>query len=137
MEGRDGTHVFRLRGKPRSVRIRSRAAVPMELGVARDARALGVAVRRIVLAEARRQRAIDAEAASLTDGYHAFEAVNGIRWTDGDAAVPAELFAAVGGPAILMVQLGGATRYADDGAVGRAAPRMDGQAAHHIVSLVQ
>ena len=118
---RDSMFVFRLRGKPRSVRLRSRAAVPQELGLSRDPRCLGVAVRRLVLAEARRQRAIEAEAVSLTDGYHAFEAVDGIRWTDGDAAVPAELFAGMSGPGMLMVQLGGAAQYVADGVVGRAA----------------
>jgi hypothetical protein len=121
IEQRDATFVFRLRGKPRSVRIRSRAAVPQELELSRDPRCLGVAVRRLLLAEARRQRAIEAEAASLTDGYHAFEAADGIRWTDGDAVVPAELFAGMSGPGMLMVQLGGATRYVADGVVGRAA----------------
>ncbi len=118
---RDSMFVFRLRGKPRSVRLRSRAAVPQELGLSRDPRCLGVAVRRLVLAEARRQRAIEAGAMSLTDGYHAFEASDGIRWTDGDAAVPTGLFAGMSGPGMLMVQLGGATRYVADGVVGRAA----------------
>jgi hypothetical protein len=121
LEQRDAMFVFRLRGKPRSVRIRSRAAVPQELGLSRDPRCLGVAVRRLVLAEARRQRAVNAEAPSLTDGYHAFEAADGIRWTDGDAAVPAELFAGMSGPGMLMVQLGGATRYVAEGAICRAA----------------
>ena len=121
IEQRDAMFVFRLRGKPRSVRIRSRAAVPQELGLSRDPRCLGVAVRRLVLAEARRQRAIEAGAVSLTDGYHGFEASDGIRWTDGDAVVPAELFAGMSGPGMLMVQLGGATRYVAEGAICRAA----------------
>jgi hypothetical protein len=80
-----------------------------------------VAVRRLVLAQARRQRAVNAEAPSLTDGYHAFEAVGSIRWTDGDAAVPTELFAGMSGSGMLMVQLGGATQYVADGVVVRAA----------------
>jgi hypothetical protein len=45
-------------------------------------------VRRIVLAQARRQRAIEADDATLMDGYYAFEAETGIRWTNGNAAVP-------------------------------------------------
>jgi hypothetical protein len=64
-----------------------------------------------VLAQARGQRAIEAEAASLTDGYHAFEAADGIRWTTGDAALPMELFAGVHGPCMLTLQLGGTTQY--------------------------
>jgi len=76
---------------PRTVRIRSRAAVPQELGLARDPRPLGVAVRRIVLAEPSRQWAFDADAAPLVDGYHAFEPGNGIRWTDGDGALGVDI----------------------------------------------
>jgi hypothetical protein len=93
------------------VRIRSRAAVPQELGLARDARALGVAVSRIVLAQARRQGTIEASAASLTDGYHAFEPDSGIRRTD----VPAELFANMRGSGMLIVHLAETTQYLDDG----------------------
>ena len=115
MERRADAAVFRLPRRPHSVRIRSRSAVPQELGLARDARALGVAVSRIVLAQARRQEAIEAGAASLTDGYHAFEPDNGIRWTDGDAAVPAELFADMRGSGMLIVHLAGTTQYLDDG----------------------
>jgi hypothetical protein len=113
--------VFQLRVPPRDVRICSRATVPQEIGVARDARLLGVAVRRIVLAQARRKRAIAAESASLVDGYHLFEPNNDIRWTDGDAAVPASLFAGISGPSMLILQLGSATQYIDDGDVSRAA----------------
>ena len=97
LSGTTSSYVFRLGAKPRAIRLRSRSAVPQELGVARDPRPLGVAVRRIVLAQARRQRAVEADAASLVDGYHAFEPDNGIRWTDGDAAVPPELFAGMSG----------------------------------------
>lgn len=64
-----------------------------------------------MLAQARRQRAIDVEAASLTAGYHAFEAVDGIRLTTGDAALAMELFAGVHGPCMLTLQLAGAMQY--------------------------
>jgi hypothetical protein len=80
-----------------------------------------VAIRRIVLAQAPRQRAIEADAASLADGYHAFEAQNGTRWTNGDAAVPAELFAGMRGPGMLILQFGAATRYLNESTVSRAA----------------
>jgi hypothetical protein len=95
IEQRKDMQVFRLLTRPRTVRVRSRAAVPQELGLARDTRPLGVAVQRIVLAGARKTWAIDADAATLADGFHAFEPDNGIRWTDGDAAVPEELFAEI------------------------------------------
>jgi hypothetical protein len=120
-EQRQDGLVFRLSTRPRTLRIHSRAAVPQELGLARDERSLGVAIRRVVLAQAQRQRAIEADAASLSDGYHAFEAQTGIRWTDGDAAVPAALFAGMSGSGMLILQFGAATRYLNEGAVSRAA----------------
>ncbi len=107
----DARYVFQLGGRPRTVRICSRAAAPQALGVSRDPRVLGVAIRRFVLAQARRQRAIDAAESSLTDGYHAFESADGIRWTTGDAALPMALFAGVHGPCMLTLQLGGTTQY--------------------------
>jgi hypothetical protein len=85
------------------------------LGIARDDRSLGVAIRLLVVAQARRQRTIDAASASLIDGYHRFEAENGIRWTDGDATVPAALLLGIGGPCMLALHLGAATQYIDDG----------------------
>jgi hypothetical protein len=121
IERRADMHAFRLSTRPRSVHIRSRAAVPQELGLVRDARPLGVAVQRIVLVQPRLQHAIDAEAPSLVEGYHAFEPDNGVRWTDGDATVPTELFTSMSGPAMLMLHLGATTMYLDDGTVGIAA----------------
>lgn len=57
----------------------------------------------------------------LVAGYHAFEPAESIRWTDGDAVLPVELFAGMNGPGMLMVKLGGSTQYLDDGAIGQAA----------------
>jgi hypothetical protein len=121
MERRDDMVVFRLVSRPRSVRLVSRAAVPQELGIARDPRMLGIAVGRIVLAQGKQSRAIDAGDARLSKGYHAFEPANCIRWTDGDAEVPRELFAGVSGASMLMVHLGASTRYPDEGKVRRVA----------------
>jgi hypothetical protein len=111
----DSEYAFRLTATPRHVRIRSRAAVPQEVGVERDERALGVALRRIVLAQPLRQRSIDAKDTSLTDGFHTFEADHAFRWTNGDAAIPAELFAGAHGPCMLMLQLGATAQYIDEG----------------------
>ncbi len=58
---------------------------------------------------------IEADSALLVDGYHKFEAENGIRWTDGDAAVPAELLPGISGPCMLTLHIGAATQYIDDG----------------------
>jgi hypothetical protein len=117
----DGTFAFDLPRELSSARIVSRAGVPQELGLARDDRMLGVAVCRIEIAAARWRRAMDADAASLADGYHAYEPDNGVRWTNGNAAIPAELFSGMPGPATLKVVTGARTRYLDDGRIGRVA----------------
>ena len=114
-------YAFRLAKRPHNVRIVSRSAVPQELGIARDARSLGVAVKQMVLAQARRQRTLGADAACLTDGYHDFEPAHGIRWTDGDAGVPPVLFQGMDRAAMLILHLGGATQYLDEGTATRAA----------------
>jgi len=114
-------YVFRLAKRPRKARIVSRSAVPQELGFARDARSLGVAVKQMVLAQPRRQRMLNADAACLTDGYHDFEAESGIRWTDGDAAVPTVLLQEMDRAAMFILHLGGTTQYCDDGPVVGAA----------------
>jgi hypothetical protein len=51
----------------------------------------------------------------LTDGFQTFEADHAFRWTTGDAAIPAELFAGVQGPCMLMLQLGATAHYIDEG----------------------
>jgi hypothetical protein len=61
-------HVFRMPTRPHSLRIRSRSAVPQELGTVRDARSLGVA------------RCIEADSEALKNGYYAFQPDDGIRW---------------------------------------------------------
>jgi hypothetical protein len=75
-----------------------------------------VAVRRIVLSEGRRLRLIEAEDASLRQGFHSFEIENGFRWTDGDAVVPATLFDDVHGVSELTVHVGCSARYWADAA---------------------
>ena len=79
--------------------------------LARDPRMLGVAVRRIVLRQGTRFRIIDAADPLLTDGFHMFEPDTGIRWTDGDAAIPERVFDAFAGPLEVVLHLGAATRY--------------------------
>jgi hypothetical protein len=106
--------VFRFAGKPKSMRILSRGTMPQELGLARDPRLLGVALRQIQVTQAARMRVADADDARLTDGFHEFEPDNGFRWTDGDAAIPPELFAGLGGPLEVALRLGATTRYVHD-----------------------
>ena len=110
---RADTYVFRLRARPRVARLMSRSSIPQELGTVRDSRVLGVAVRRLVMARGRCSVVMEADDRRLTDGYHAFEARDRIRWTRGDAAVPDELFGGVHGAARLEVCLGGAVPYVE------------------------
>ena len=104
-------HVFALPRTRAAVRIVSRAAVPQELGLARDPRCLGIALRRIVVRKMARFRVVNVDDPLLTDGFHVFEHANDIRWTDGDAMLPAALFGGFDGAVELVLQLGGSTRY--------------------------
>ena len=89
----------------------SRAGSPAELGLARDPRVLGVAVRQVRLWQGRRLRVLDAADESLAEGFHTFEPDNGFRWTDGDATLPTTLFADIEGACQLDLLVGGTTQY--------------------------
>lgn len=114
-------HIFHLRAVPLELRVVSRAAAPAELGLARDPRVLGVALRYLVARQGTRFRMIEARDARWTDGFHAFEADNGFRWTDGDAAIPAELYAGFKAPLEVILRVGATTSYRADAAVQRVA----------------
>jgi hypothetical protein len=111
---RSGRYRFRLRARPTELRIASRAAAPQELGLARDPRVLGVALRLIVLSRGIRVITLAADDARLTDGFHGFEPELGLRWTDGWARVPAALFEGFDGPVEVELQVTGTARYVDD-----------------------
>jgi Hint domain len=104
-------HVFRLPDRPQTVRIVSRAAAPAELGLTRDPRRLGVALTRITISKGVRLRIMDAEDPSLVDGFHTFEPELALRWTDGDATLPAALFDGFDGPITLALHLTGSAQY--------------------------
>jgi hypothetical protein len=119
---RSGTAcIFRLPARPGAVRIVSRAGAPAELGIARDPRVLGVAVQLVALRQGTRFRVIEAGDALLAEGFHAFEPDNGLRWTNGDAGLPAALFEGFDGPMELVLHVGCTTRYLAGGAARRAA----------------
>lgn len=99
----------------------SRAAVPAGLGLARDSRVLGVALRCLVVRKGIRFRVTKANDGRLVDGFHAFEADNDFRWTEGDAAMPSELFAGFTGPLELVLYIGATARYLADNRAQRAA----------------
>ncbi len=92
-----GVYAFCLPAPPAELRIVSRAVVPQELGLARDPRLLGVALRRVALWQGRHLRLLDAEELAQADGFHAFEPADGWCWTDGDGQVPAALLAGLCG----------------------------------------
>jgi hypothetical protein len=103
--------IFHVPARPVSVRIVSRAAAPAELGVARDPRVLGVALRRIALRQGTRFQLIAAADVALCEGFHPFEPADDLRWTDGDATLPAALFDGFDGPIEVVLHVAGTTRY--------------------------
>jgi hypothetical protein len=119
-------YAFDLPPRPHCVRIVSRAGVPQELGLARDRRALGVALRRIVLKRGATLRTLHANDAVLTDGFHAFEPDNRFRWTDGDAVIPdgvirSALLAEPADRLAIELHVAATMRYAADGTAQAAA----------------
>jgi hypothetical protein len=109
--------VFRLAAAPGSLRIVSRAAAPQELGLARDPRVLGVAVRRLIVRQGTRFCILDADDVALATGFHPFEPDCGIRWTDGDAVVPPSLYGGLRGGFEFVLHLGASTLYTADQSV--------------------
>jgi len=120
-ERRGPVCVFALPNRPDSVRLVSRAAAPAELGLARDNRVLGVALRRIALRQDTRFRVIEAADATLTEGFYPFEIAGDLRWTNGDAVLPEALFEGFNGPMELVLHLGGSTQYPLFGSAGSLA----------------
>ena len=104
-------HIFCLQAPPRATRIISRSGAPAELGLMRDPRVLGVALSNLAVRQGTRFRVVEADDAMLTEGFHAFEPEPGLRWTDGDAAIPAELFKGFSGQIELVIQVVGTARY--------------------------
>jgi hypothetical protein len=112
---RDRTYVFELDHATGPVRLVSRASEPAAMGFARDFRTLGIAVRWIAVCAGPRSDLMEAQSGALTGGFHGYEPDAGIRWTDGDADIPACLFDGLTGRRELLVCLGGTTRYAVGG----------------------
>ena len=117
----DDVYVFKLPGIPDEVRIVTRAAVPQEMGLARDPRCLGVAVRRIAVRKHTHFQVVGAADADLTDGFYPFEAETGLRWTNGDAAIPNAMFDGFRGSCEVVVHLSATAHYIDDGEIAAVA----------------
>jgi len=113
-ERRDGLRqTFHLAGRPADVRIVPRASAPQELGLSRDPRVLGVALRQLEVIQGARTLTVGADDPRLTEGFYGFEDDDGIRWTNGDAAVPGTVFDGFIGPMRLTLHLGCRAVYAD------------------------
>ncbi len=106
-----GDVVFRLPSCPGNVRIRSRHGVPAELGLARDPRLLGVAVRRVQVRRGWQLVQIDADDDRLVDGFYGYEPDDSLRWTNGDAGLPTAVFSRFSGPSELVMNLTGRMSY--------------------------
>jgi hypothetical protein len=107
----NGVHQFRLPRKAREIRVVSRTGVQAALGLTRDPRPLGVALKEIRLWRGAHLRMIEACDPSLGQGFHAFEEVNGFLWTDGDARLPATLCEDLDGPCELELHVACTARY--------------------------
>ena len=57
----------------------------------------------------------------LSAGFHAFEPAKGLRWTNGDATLPTEVFAGFTAPLELVLHVGASTRYPADSPTQRVA----------------
>jgi hypothetical protein len=119
---RDGDDfIFNLSGPADSVRIGSRSVVPQELGLVRDSRCLGVALRQVVVRQGSWSSAIHADDVRLVDGFHQYESDNGFVWTDGDAGLPMELMPELSAAVEVVLTVASTTRYLDDGVKRRVA----------------
>lgn len=118
---RAGVRAFSLPAVPRDLRILSRAAAPQELGLSRDPRCLGVALRKIVLYHGTAVRFIEADDPRLDAGLHEWETGNGYRWTNGDTPLALAVLEGFAGPIDLVVHYAATARYFDDGPTRRAA----------------
>ena len=111
----EGVYIFPLLATDKGVRILSRAASPQQLGLARDPRELGVALRSIAVRQGTRFRLLPANDARLNQGFHDYERGNDFRWTNGDALVPMQLFSGFKGPVELVLTVAQHGVYWDEG----------------------
>ncbi len=102
---------FALPAGVRSVAIASRAASPLELGLMRDPRPLGVAIRAVEVWKGKTLRDLSAAEPALSEGFHGYEPEDDLRWTNGMAVLPQALFDGLTGPLTLQVQLAGTAQY--------------------------
>ena len=110
---RGSLYGFRLPSRPQSLVVASLTGVPAALGIVRDPRPLGVALRQVTARQGAKFMLLDADDPRLTVGFHNYEPADRLRWTNGHGELPAEAFIRFGRGAELMLRLGGATQYPD------------------------
>lgn len=103
--------LFKLQKPPVSLWVITRSGVPQELGLGRDPRELGVALRAVVIRQGGQFRQIAANDERMVDGFHPFEPQNGFRWTNGRGKLPDGLLSGIVGPFDLMLKIGCTTSY--------------------------
>ncbi|HEY1412217.1 MAG TPA: Hint domain-containing protein, partial [Rhodopila sp.] len=102
---------FRLPKGAGQVHVISRDAVAAELGIARDFRSLGVALRWIEVSQASKVTLIEADDDRLVDGFHLYETDGNLRWTNGDALLPAELLSGFSGAVDVVLAIAATMQY--------------------------
>jgi hypothetical protein len=96
---------FRLGRRPRQLLIASRHFVPIRMGLGRDQRQLGVAIRSIDLDSASYCVSIDWSSTQLNAGFNAPEDEAQHRWTNGSALIPSSCFVAFDGPFEVQLEI--------------------------------
>ena len=113
---RDGqAWTFLLQAEANRIHVVSRDVVPAEAGFYRDTRSLGVALRKIAVWKGAKVVLFDAHDHRLVQGFHAYESESDLRWTNGYATLPADLFASFSGAVELVLDLASTTLYPDNG----------------------
>jgi len=107
----DQVYRFELAAAPATLKVASRSAVPAAVGLNRDERWLGVALRRIVLSAGGATMELGYDSACLIEGFHAPEPEPGFRWTAGDAAVWSGGLAMFNGPLTVELYVGCTAQY--------------------------
>lgn len=115
-----GTYRFRLDRAPRQLTIASRIGVPLQMGINRDPRRLGVALRSIGLRGGDAWVELDYDSPLLTEGFNEPESEPRHRWTNGLAVVPRAANRLFKGEFEVVLDVVCTTKYAQGETVSQA-----------------
>jgi len=85
--------VFLFPASAREARLRSDVFSPLDLGLSSDRRSLGLRLTGLMIGDGSASRSVALDDPCLGTGFYAAEENGAWRWTDGDAVIPAELWA--------------------------------------------